>query len=167
MQTWSDPVAIGNDMEDHLLMRAAANDSSQPVANPAASHRPRRVLVVEDEALIRWSLTQTLTAAGYLVQEASDAAAVYGLETELCQIDVVLLDLRLPDSKDLGLLAHVRRISPNSAVLLMTAFGTEEVRAAAVSLGAYAVLDKPFDMADADRLVREAFAPRQGGANGS
>jgi DNA-binding NtrC family response regulator len=52
-------------------------------------------------------------------------------------------------------------------VLLMTAFGTEEVRASALSLGAYAVLDKPFDMAHMERLVREAVAPRRGAANGS
>jgi two-component system nitrogen regulation response regulator GlnG len=86
---------------------------------------------------------------------------------ELSLIDVVLLDLRLRDSHDLEMLAYVRCVSPRSAVLLMTAFGTEEVRASALSLGAYAVLDKPFDMAHMERLVREAVAPRRGAANGS
>jgi DNA-binding NtrC family response regulator len=154
-------------MEDRSLIRAPADYSPQPGANLAAHRQGRRVLIVEDEPLIRWSVTQTLTAAGHLVQEATDAASVLRLETELRLIDVVLLDLRLPDSHDLDLLAYVRHVSPRSAVLLMTAFGTEEVRAAALSLGAYAVLDKPFDMADIERLVREAFAHRQGEANGS
>ena len=59
-----------------------------------------------------------------------------------------MLDYRLPDSNDLTLLATVRRLSPESAVVLMTAFGTPEIAKAALDLGVYQVLHKPFEMHD-------------------
>jgi DNA-binding NtrC family response regulator len=71
-------------------------------------------------------------------------------------IDVVLLDLRLPDSNDLGLLGEIRRRMPRSAVVMMTAYATPEVVQGALEQGAYCVVSKPFDMNDVDVLVRNA-----------
>jgi DNA-binding NtrC family response regulator len=118
---------------------------------------PLRVLVVEDESLIRWSIAETLAQGGHRVVEAASAAdAVQAIHDTPQPIDVVLMDLRLPDSSDLGLLASVRRLRPESAVVLMTAYGTPEVARSALALGAYRVIDKPFDMDVLDPLVREA-----------
>ncbi len=115
------------------------------------------VLVVEDEFLIRWSIVETLTANGHRLVEAPDAATARTvLEESDDAIDVVILDFRLPDSHDLTLLADIRQRSPGSAVLMMTAFGTPEVEAAALRLGAHAVLAKPFDLATLEPLVRRA-----------
>jgi len=112
-----------------------------------------RVLVVDDEFLIRWSITETLGAAGHQVSEAQDAAsALMALETEPAP-DVVLLDFRLPDSHDLELLATIRRLAPESAVVMMTAFGTPDATAGALQLGARKVLSKPFNMFDLDDIV--------------
>jgi DNA-binding NtrC family response regulator len=72
--------------------------------------------------------------------------------------DVVLLDYRLPDSEDLALLASVRRLSPGTAVILMTAFGSPEVARGALDLGAFRVLSKPFGMEDVPGLVAAAHA---------
>jgi two-component system, NtrC family, response regulator AtoC len=106
-----------------------------------------RVLVVEDELLIRWSVVQTLADAGHTVIEASDAAsALVAVKDATQPVDVVLLDYRLPDSADLSLLANIQRISPRSAVVLMTAHGTPDVIQGALELGAFAILHKPFDM---------------------
>jgi DNA-binding NtrC family response regulator len=119
--------------------------------------RALRVLVVEDELLIRWSITETLTQAGHTVIEAADGAtAIKALEKEAKRMDAVVLDYRLPDSNDLTLLATVRRLSPASAVVLMTAFGTPEVVAGAVDLGVYHVLNKPFEIDDLESLLRRA-----------
>ena len=118
--------------------------------------RHLRILVVEDETLIRWSIAETLAQEGHTVMEAtSAAAAVKALEDE-DDIDVVLLDYRLPDSNDLGLLASVRRLQPRSAVVMMTAYGTPEVTEGALALGAYRVVGKPFDMRALESLVVEA-----------
>ena len=116
-----------------------------------------RVLVVEDELLIRWSITETLTHAGHIVMEAADAAsAVRELANAAVPVDAVMLDYRLPDSNDLTLLATIRRMSPGSAVVLMTAYGTPEVTNSALDLGASQVLSKPFDMHDLVPLLVRA-----------
>jgi two-component system response regulator AtoC len=125
------------------------------------AHRNPRILVVEDETLIRWSIAETLGQQGHTVMEAANAAsAVKALEDAEEDIDVVLLDYRLPDSNDLGLLANVRRLQPRSAVVMMTAYGTPEVTAGALALGAYRVAGKPFDMRALEPLVVEAHDAR-------
>ena len=123
---------------------------------------PLNVLVVDDEMLIRWSVSEALTGRGHTVVEAGSAeGALEAMASARQPIDVVLLDYRLPDSMGLGLLAKIRRTLPNSAVVLMTAYGTPEVARDAVSLGVYQVLDKPFDMHGLDSLVRSAYAASQ------
>jgi two-component system response regulator AtoC len=117
---------------------------------------PLRVLVVEDEFLIRWSINETLTQSGHTVVEAADgASAVRTLTDAVDPIDLVLLDYRLPDSNDLTLLATIRRLAPHSPVIMMTAFGTPEVIKGALDLGVSQVLNKPFEMHDLPQLVRE------------
>jgi DNA-binding NtrC family response regulator len=119
--------------------------------------RALRVLVVEDELLIRWSIAQTLADAGHTVIEAEDGTtAVMALKNDAERIDAVVLDYRLPDSNDLTLLATIRRLSPASAVVMMTAFGTPEMTKGALDLGAYQVLHKPFDLHDLEPLLRHA-----------
>jgi len=118
-----------------------------------------RVLVVDDELLIRWSLAETLTARGHVVTEAGDAASVRRIIQDATKRpDVVLLDYRLPDSDDLGLLATIRREAPDAQVILMTAFGSPEVVKNALELGAYRVVGKPFEVHDVAALVSEAHA---------
>jgi len=122
-----------------------------------------RVLVVDDETLLRWSIAEVLAHHGHSVIEADSArAARAAIGASADPIDVVLLDFRLPDSDDLQLLAEIRRRSPGSAVVLMTAFGTPEVVDGAMTLGVYRVVSKPFDMLGLDGLVRSAHAARQG-----
>ena len=116
-----------------------------------------RVLVVEDERLLRWSVAETLGQSGHTVIEASDgASAIRALESARGSVDVVLLDYRLPDSNDLTLLATIRRIAPRSAVVLMTIYGSPEIAHDALQLGAYQILNKPFDMHEVSRIVLRA-----------
>ena len=120
-----------------------------------------RVLVVDDEALIRWSLVQTLCDAGHETAEADDAvSAVRAVLSAPTPFDVVLLDLRLPDSKDLELLSAMRRLTPSTKVILMTAYGTPEIVQGAIDLGAFRVVGKPLEMADVSALVVHAFEAR-------
>jgi DNA-binding NtrC family response regulator len=70
----------------------------------------------------------------------------------------VLLDLRLPDSGDLRILAAMRQLSPEVPVILMTAFGTPDLLDDALRLGAFAVIDKPFDMSAISPLIERALA---------
>jgi len=116
-----------------------------------------RVLIVEDESLIRWSLAETLEHAACVVTEAADAAsAIRAVKDSPAAFDVILLDYRLPDSDDLNLLATLRRLTPGTAVVLMTAFGSPEVTQGALQLGVCRILNKPFDMHDIASVVRDA-----------
>jgi DNA-binding NtrC family response regulator len=118
---------------------------------------PVRVLIVDDELLIRWSLRETLAERGFTVSDVGDAgSALAAVAAE--RPDVVLLDLRLPDSEDLGLLASIRQLAPLCQVILMTAFGTVEAIDGAMRLGAFRVVTKPFDLAEMASLVRKAHA---------
>jgi DNA-binding NtrC family response regulator len=119
--------------------------------------KPLRILVVDDEALIRWSLTEILGCEGHKVVQAVSASTAREVMDDASQpIDVVLLDYRLPDSNDLKLLEEVRQRRPGSAVVLMTAYGGPDVVKGALDRGAYCVVDKPFDMRDVEPLVRSA-----------
>lgn len=114
----------------------------------------RRALVVDDEGLIRWSLRETLIDRGFSVVEADDGrSAMNALADGNSPPDVVLLDLRLPDSRDLSLLSRIISLVPRSKVILMTSYGTPEMHLAALERGAYTVLHKPFELQEVTALV--------------
>jgi len=115
------------------------------------------VLVVDDEALIRWSLAEMLGERGYTVSEAGDARmALAAIENAEEPFDVVLLDYRLPDSADLRLLEKVRRLAPTSQVIMITAHNSPELAQGAAALGAYRVISKPFEVESLAALVNQA-----------
>ena len=131
-----------------------------PKKSPAA-----RVLVVDDEALIRWSLAELLTDGGYVVSEASDGASALAKASEE-RFDAIVLDFRLPDSNDLHLLERLRQLQPNAPVVMMTAYGTPEMTAGALELGAFRVVAKPFDVHDMVNLVAQARKSTRGTSDG-
>lgn len=116
------------------------------------------VLVVDDEALIRWSLSEGLADAGYDVRNASSAAEAWA-ELAACASTplVVVLDLRLPDVSDFSLLRRIRTVRPDVPVLMLTAHGTADDVAEARRLGAASFLQKPFDIGEMVRLVGSAW----------
>lgn len=116
------------------------------------------VLIVDDEELIRWSLAQSLEDAGYRVLEAGSARETLERISEANDVCVVLLDLRLPDSSDLGLLRTLRQRAPRCRVILMTAHGSAETLDEALRAGAFRALGKPFDMGQMVGIVGEALA---------
>jgi len=115
-----------------------------------------RVLIVEDEPLIRWAVAETLTEAHHTVLEAPDAATALRVLNTSDPIDVVLLDFRLPDSDDLSLVERIRRQTTSSAIVMMTAYGTSQMTADAKKLGVYEVIAKPFDVGALAGLLAEA-----------
>lgn len=122
---------------------------------------PPSVLVVDDEPLIRWSVTQSLADLGFAAEDAPDAASALKMVTTAPEpFAVVVLDLRLPDMNDLSLLGTLRQLLPDAQLILMTAFGSPEIIANARALGADVLL-KPFELSDLNRLILE----RQAGLN--
>jgi DNA-binding NtrC family response regulator len=119
-----------------------------------------RVLVVDDEPLVRWAIAQTLSDLSYEVGEAGDAASARRAILEAEQPpDLALIDLRLPDSDDLSLAFFIRTHAPDTPIVLMTAFGTPEILEQAAAFG-IPVLNKPFDMSELTALVDRTFTLR-------
>ena len=123
---------------------------------PQKRTQPLKVLVVEDEPLIRWSLRRGLTRRGHEVQEATTAAEALDALSTKGPFNAVMLDYRLPDRRDLSLLRQVREASPESTVVMMTAYGEPGMREEAQTLGALAVVEKPFQVADLIQLIESA-----------
>lgn len=132
--------------------------SNTPIPAAAPRNDSLRVLVVEDEPLIRWALAETLTDAGHTAIEAGDGATAVRAVAD--DVDVILLDFLLPDSNDLGLLEALRRLAPSAPVIMITAHGTADLNANALRLGAHRVLNKPLDMPDIPALVHDAHRSR-------
>ena len=119
------------------------------------------VLVVDDEPLIRWSLSEGLTDGGYPVRLAANGAEARAVLTGAAGTPmVVLLDLRLPDVVDLSLLHELRTRWPDVPVVMMTAHGTPDDARRAIELGAYQFVDKPFDVSEVVKLVGDAWRSR-------
>ena len=131
----------------HIRRRLTDRPLPEPDISSAAGKIPRRALVVDDEPLIRWSVSETLANLELHVEQAADAAsALRAIVGSVDPFDVIVLDLRLPDMKDLSLLATIRQLMPAASIVLMTAFGTDDVVERAVALGACSVLNKPFEL---------------------
>ena len=120
---------------------------------------PPTVLVVDDEALIRWSLTEMLGERGYVVTEAGDGRnALAAIENAAEPFDVILLDYRLPDSADLRLLTKIRSVAPSSRIIMITAHNSPELAQGAAALGAFRVVSKPFEVDSLAELIGQAHA---------
>jgi len=104
-----------------------------------------RVLIVEDEALIRWSLRKKFEERGYEVSEAETGDAGIQLLTD-GDFDLVMLDYQLPDMTGLDVLRRLRERDADAIVIMMTAYSTIKTAVDAVRLGAFDYLAKPFQM---------------------
>jgi two-component system response regulator PilR (NtrC family) len=102
------------------------------------------ILVVDDEEIIRDSLSFVLKKEGYKVQGVSNGKAALDLMREL-SFDVVLTDLEMPEMKGLELLEEVSRRSPETLVVIITAYGSIESAIAALRKGAVDYILKPVD----------------------
>ena len=124
-----------------------------------------RILIIDDEPAIGWSLREMLSDEGHSVEVAASVEA--GLET--CghfEPEAMLLDVRLPGRDGLSALPEFRSIVPNAPVVVMTAFGDLDTAVRAVNAGAFDYLVKPFDLESVSRIVAHALAERDQHAAG-
>jgi DNA-binding NtrC family response regulator len=113
------------------------------------------ILVVDDEALIRWSLSERLKAEGYEVLEADTGKAA--LDKLHDHVDLILLDYKLPDTDGVSLLREVKQADPDILVVLLTAYATVATAVEAMKLGAYHVANKPFNLDEVAAIVERAL----------
>jgi two-component system response regulator AtoC len=122
---------------------------------------PARILVIDDEQMIRWSIEETLRTAGHEVAIAETAAEGMALFRQLLP-EVVFLDVRLPDDHGLNVLKRMKdENGADTAVVVMTAFGEIRTAVEAMRLGAFDYLKKPFDFEELEVIVKRALETTQ------
>ncbi len=113
------------------------------------------VLVIDDELLIRKSLTKVLRAKGYRVETAATGAA--GVEAvERLRPQVAILDMRLPDTDGLTVLRRVKETASDTQVIVITAFGDVDSAVEAMKLGAADFVRKPYELDEITLAVESA-----------
>lgn len=113
------------------------------------------ILVVEDKESMRKMLKETLNGEGYFVDEAQDGQEAQ-IKIHQNFYDVVLTDLKLPKKDGLEVLRLTKETSPQTQVILMTAYGTIDIAVSAIKQGALDFLTKPFDTEHLLTLVKRA-----------
>jgi len=115
-----------------------------------------KILIVDDERLVRLSLEKELTAQGYAVYLAENGKKAMALAEEET-LDLVFLDLKLPDAHGIEILKRLRETDKNLPVVIITAYGSIETAIQAIRLGAYDYITKPFDLEAIILTVRQAL----------
>ena len=116
---------------------------------------PPTILIVDDEPLIRWTLSERLTQDGCAIVEADtakSALARFGPD-----IDLVLLDYKLPDSDGLQVLRSMKAADADVPIILLTAFSSVETAVEAMKQGAYHYANKPFNLDELSLVVGKAL----------
>jgi two-component system response regulator PilR (NtrC family) len=119
-----------------------------------------KILFVDDEKSLREVMSIMLKRAGYEVTEASDGEQAIGqVHKEI--YDLVITDLRMPKADGMDVLKAVKSLSPDTVVLVVTAFGTADSAVEAMKQGAYDYLTKPFQVDEVQLIIRNALEKRR------
>lgn len=118
--------------------------------------RKTKILVVDDEHLIRWSLEQNLKKQGYEVVSAGNGEDALRIAREE-QPDLMLLDIQLPGISGLEVLEKIKEQDEEIIVIMVTAHGALETAVHAMRLGAYDYINKPFNLDEMAIVIRKAL----------
>ncbi len=121
--------------------------------------RNTRILVVDDEHLIRWSLEQSLKKQGYDVITAASGEDAIRLVQEDAP-ELMLLDIQLPGMDGLQVLEKAKEIDSEILIIMVTALGVLETAVKAMRLGAYDYINKPFNLDELSIVVKKALETR-------
>ncbi|RKG73251.1 response regulator [Corallococcus terminator] len=122
---------------------------------------PRNLLIIDDEAVLCWVLGRFFVSAGYAVDSATDLDGALERVTH-GHYDLVISDLRLSGTlseEGLVIAERVRKASPTTRMVLLTAFATPDLGRRARELGVDLVLSKPQPLPDLAEHVSQLLAP--------
>jgi DNA-binding NtrC family response regulator len=120
-----------------------------------------RILVVDDESSIRIALFRALEKKGHQILTASSMSEAESLATAEQALDVILVDLRLPDGSGLDLMEKLQRVHAGVQTIVLTGFGTIQNAVEATKRGAFHYLTKPFNIDEVGVLVDKALEHRK------
>jgi DNA-binding NtrC family response regulator len=118
-----------------------------------------KILIVDDEKIVRESLFHWFEEEGYIVDTAEDGETALR-KYENTQYDLLLVDMRMPGMSGLELLSKIKEIDRDSVIILITAFASVPTAIAALKNGAYDYVTKPVDPDELAHLVKKALEQR-------
>ena len=113
-----------------------------------------KILVVDDEEIVRESLSGWLEEDGYTVDVAPDGPTTIGKLKE-SEWNILLVDLKMPGMDGLQVLENARKIKPEAAIVIMTAYATVDTAVQAMKMGAYDYLVKPFEPEELSLMIKK------------
>jgi len=119
-----------------------------------------KILVVDDEAVVRQSLYHWFTEDGYSVEVAADAAEALRL-LQIGRFDLALVDIKMPGMDGMELQRRLRSIDPDLTVIIITAFASVETAVEALKQGAFDYVTKPVDPDHLAHIVQNALKQRR------
>ena len=119
-----------------------------------------KILVVDDEDIVRTSCSRTLSPEGYEIRLAKNGAEGLKMASEE-RFDLVLTDLKMPDMDGIEVLRIIKEQWPETAVIIVTGYQTVDTAVKAIKLGAYDYIEKPFTPDALIAAVKEALTNRQ------
>lgn len=123
----------------------------------SADAKPASILIIDDDAEIRYSLSRVLSSRRYQMLEAPSGEQGVAMVKKGPPPDLIFLDLRMGGMSGLEALQHIRSANPKQLVILMTAFGTAQTAIEAMKYGAFDYVIKPFDPAKVLALAENAL----------
>ncbi len=124
----------------------------------------KKILVIDDEAIVRMSCERALEQEGYEVTSAASGREGIDL-LEKDTFGLVLLDLKMPDIDGVEVLNTINKRWPDTKVIMITGYSTVEIAVQTLRLGAYNFIEKPFTPDTLVTAVREAFNSSGSGRN--
>jgi two-component system, NtrC family, response regulator AtoC len=116
----------------------------------------KRILLIDDEEMIRDLLREMLHRKGYTIETAENGKGALAL-LEANAYDLVITDLRLPDISGMKVLAEAKKKSPDLGVIMITGYGSIKNAVKAMKQGAFDYITKPFDLEEIEMVVQKYF----------
>lgn len=113
--------------------------------------RVKNILIIDDEQDLCWLLSNILTIKGYNVSIANTISEGIGYLKRTP--DLVFLDLKLPDGNGMNILPKIKEITPQTFVIIISAYGSGEIREEAKEKGVHGFIDKPFTEEEISRTI--------------
>lgn len=132
--------------------------SVRSLAARPSSARPGRILVVDDEQIVRDLLLVTLSSADYEVDAAPDGARAIQM-LHAASYDLLITDVRMPGTDGLAVVREARRLSSALSVVIITGASSEAIAIEAINLGVKGYLTKPFGVEKVLAVVSRAMGP--------
>ncbi len=123
----------------------------------------KRVLIVDDEETLTWSMERSLSKDNekFEVLIANNGREALEL-LRRNKIDVVISDIRMPDINGLDLLVKIKKDYPQTNVVIMTAYGSPDIQKEAIRRGSIFYIEKPFEIAEIRKIIFDLIGSKKG-----